>query len=123
MGCYGLGLSRILAASVEVMSTEKELRWPDAIVPFTVCIVCPKEGSNEAKAVGSAHLDLYDDLVDELNLVIFFYHAIGRVPSTKNKLLRFLVKNIEGAKAYLSMRKAPKLDVEPTASALALFSI
>ena len=76
MGCYGLGLSRILAASVEVMSTEKELRWPDAIVPFTVCIVCPKEGSNEAKAVGSAHLDLYDDLVDELNLVIFLVEPL-----------------------------------------------
>ena len=72
MGCYGLGLSRILAASVEVLSTEKELRWPDAIVPFNVCIVCPKEGSNESKAVGSSDLGLYDDLVNDLNLVSLF---------------------------------------------------
>jgi hypothetical protein len=73
MGCYGLGLSRILAASVEVLSTEKELRWPDAIVPFTVCIVCPKDGSREAEAIGQADLNLYDDLIEELNLVRYFY--------------------------------------------------
>ena len=72
MGCYGLGLSRILAASVEVLSTEKELRWPDAIVPFTVCIVCPKDGSREAEAIGQADLNLYDDLIEELNLVRHF---------------------------------------------------
>lgn len=69
MGCYGLGLSRILAASVEVLSNEKELRWPDAIVPFTVCIVCPKNGSREAEVVGETDLQIYDLLVDELNLV------------------------------------------------------
>ena len=71
MGCYGLGLSRILAASVEVLSSEKELRWPDAIVPFTVCIVCPKTGSREAEVVGETDLQIYDLLVDELNLVSF----------------------------------------------------
>jgi prolyl-tRNA synthetase len=76
MGCYGLGLSRILAASVEVLSTEKELRWPDAIVPFTVCIVCPKEGSREAEAIGQADLNLYDDLIEELNLVRYLFLLI-----------------------------------------------
>ena len=69
MGCYGLGLSRILAASVEVLSTETELRWPEAIVPFSVCIVCPKGGSKEAEAVNEADLQLYDDLLEQLNLV------------------------------------------------------
>jgi prolyl-tRNA synthetase len=69
MGCYGLGISRILAASVEVLSTDTELRWPNAIVPFSVCIVCPKEGSKEAEAIGEADHRLYDDLVNELNLV------------------------------------------------------
>ena len=69
MGCYGLGLSRILAASVEVLSTETELRWPEAIVPFSVCIVCPKDGSKEAEAVNEADLQLYDDLLEQLNLV------------------------------------------------------
>ena len=76
MGCYGLGLSRILAASVEVLSSEKELRWPDAIVPFTVCIVCPKNGSREAEVVGETDLQIYDLLVDELNLVSFIFRLL-----------------------------------------------
>ena len=43
MGCYGLGVSRILAASLEVMSSDKEgLRWPDKIVPFSVVVLAPK---------------------------------------------------------------------------------
>ena len=42
MGCYGLGVSRILAACLEVMSTETEVRWPRIIAPYQVCIVPPK---------------------------------------------------------------------------------
>lgn len=44
MGSYGLGLSRILAASLEVLSSEQEMRWPDALVPYTVLIIPPKVG-------------------------------------------------------------------------------
>lgn len=42
MGCYGLGLTRIIATAVETLSNEHELRWPKHIAPYTVCIVPPK---------------------------------------------------------------------------------
>lgn len=42
MGSYGLGLSRILAASVEVLSNEQEMRWPEILAPYTVLILPPK---------------------------------------------------------------------------------
>ena len=42
MGCYGLGVSRILAAAAEVLSTDSELRFPDRIAPFSACVVAPK---------------------------------------------------------------------------------
>lgn len=43
MGCYGLGLSRIMAAAIEVLSSEEGgLRWPDKIVPFSVAVLAPK---------------------------------------------------------------------------------
>jgi prolyl-tRNA synthetase len=42
MGCYGLGMTRILAAGVEVLSLPDEIRWPTALAPFTVCIIPPK---------------------------------------------------------------------------------
>ncbi|MBI3306126.1 prolyl-tRNA synthetase [Candidatus Nomurabacteria bacterium] len=34
MGCYGIGLSRLLGTVVEVMSDDKGLIWPPAIAPF-----------------------------------------------------------------------------------------
>lgn len=50
MGCYGLGVTRILAAAIEVMSTEKEIRWPGLLAPYQVCVVPPKRGSKGEKA-------------------------------------------------------------------------
>ncbi|CAG2163028.1 unnamed protein product [Oppiella nova] len=54
MGCYGLGVSRILAASVEVLSENHSIRWPYALAPFKVCLVLPKKGSKEDVSNGTA---------------------------------------------------------------------
>ncbi|XP_006258653.3 probable proline--tRNA ligase, mitochondrial [Alligator mississippiensis] len=63
MGCYGLGVTRILAASVEVLSTEDRIRWPSLIAPYQVCLIPPKKGSKEE--VGVALMEsLYDDIAD-----------------------------------------------------------
>ncbi|XP_061593235.1 probable proline--tRNA ligase, mitochondrial [Cololabis saira] len=50
MGCYGLGVTRILAAAIEVMSSEEGIRWPGLIAPYQVCVIPPKKGSKEDKA-------------------------------------------------------------------------
>ena len=50
MGCYGIGVSRVMAASLEVLSTQTELRWPEAIAPFRLAILAPKGGSKEEVA-------------------------------------------------------------------------
>lgn len=42
MGCYGLGMSRILAASIEVLSSDNEIRWPYVLAPFKAIIIPPK---------------------------------------------------------------------------------
>lgn len=42
MGSYGIGVSRLLAASLECLSLEQELRWPDTIAPYNVAIIPPK---------------------------------------------------------------------------------
>merc|ERR1719328_287332 len=55
MGCYGIGISRLIGACVEVLSTEQELRWPKSIVPFSVCVISPKAGSREASAMNQVH--------------------------------------------------------------------
>lgn len=42
MCSYGIGISRIFSAVVELLSTSDELRWPPAIAPYTVCVIPPK---------------------------------------------------------------------------------
>ena len=39
MGCYGIGVSRIVAAAIEGNYDEKGIRWPLSIAPFVVLIV------------------------------------------------------------------------------------
>ncbi|XP_073708397.1 probable proline--tRNA ligase, mitochondrial [Garra rufa] len=50
MGCFGLGVTRILAASIEVMSSKDAIRWPGLIAPYQVCVLPPKKGSKEKDA-------------------------------------------------------------------------
>ncbi|MBS9334577.1 proline--tRNA ligase [Fructobacillus sp. M1-13] len=70
MGCYGIGLSRLLAAVSEQKADEKGLVWPAAIAPYDVHIVPInlKDDDQAAvvadleKAVAEAH---FDSLVDD----------------------------------------------------------
>lgn len=39
MGCYGIGLTRLLGAIVEVRHDEKGIMWPEAVAPFAVHLV------------------------------------------------------------------------------------
>ncbi|MBU2862434.1 proline--tRNA ligase [Reinekea forsetii] len=39
MGCYGIGITRIVAAAIEQNHDDKGIIWPDAIAPFQVGIV------------------------------------------------------------------------------------
>ena len=64
MGCYGIGVSRLLGACVEVLSTRQELRWPKLFVPFSACVICPKAGSREESVMPFVH-ELYDTLVEQ----------------------------------------------------------
>ncbi|MBL8339966.1 MAG: proline--tRNA ligase [Rubrivivax sp.] len=40
MGCYGIGVTRLLGAAIEQGHDERGIVWPDALAPFTV-VVCP----------------------------------------------------------------------------------
>ncbi|KAM6305536.1 putative proline--tRNA ligase, mitochondrial [Aegotheles albertisi] len=67
MGCYGLGVTRILAASIEVLSTEDSIRWPSLIAPYQLCFIPPKRGSREEEEAGAVPLEqLYDHLAQAL---------------------------------------------------------
>jgi prolyl-tRNA synthetase len=40
MGCYGIGVTRILGAAIEQNHDERGIVWPEALAPFTV-VICP----------------------------------------------------------------------------------
>ena len=39
MGCYGIGISRIVAAAIEQNHDDKGIIWPDAISPYEIALV------------------------------------------------------------------------------------
>jgi len=39
MGCYGIGVTRVVAAAVEQNYDDRGIIWPEALAPFQVCIV------------------------------------------------------------------------------------
>lgn len=60
MGCYGIGVSRIVASSIEQNHDEKGIIWPDAIAPFEVAIVTLN--AHKSPAVMEAAEVLYTQL-------------------------------------------------------------
>ncbi|POZ63980.1 proline--tRNA ligase [Chromobacterium alticapitis] len=60
MGCYGIGVTRILGAAIEQNYDDKGMIWPDAMAPFAV-VICPV-GYDRSDAVKEAADKLYADL-------------------------------------------------------------
>jgi len=59
MGCYGMGLSRLMAAAVEQNHDDKGIIWPLPIAPYHVYL-CPlyREGSKVAEVAEKLYNDL-----------------------------------------------------------------
>ncbi|MBC7699166.1 proline--tRNA ligase [Aquabacterium sp.] len=60
MGCYGIGVTRILGAAIEQKHDDRGIIWPDSIAPFTV-VICPI-GYDRSADVKAAADQLHDDL-------------------------------------------------------------
>ncbi|MEK6551438.1 MAG: proline--tRNA ligase [Pseudomonadota bacterium] len=60
MGCYGIGVSRVVAASIEQNHDDNGIIWPDSIAPFHVAIV--PIAYHKSEAVRETVQTLYTDL-------------------------------------------------------------
>jgi prolyl-tRNA synthetase len=60
MGCYGIGVTRILGAAIEQNHDERGIVWPPAIAPFAV-VICPI-GYDRSADVKAAADRLHDEL-------------------------------------------------------------
>ena len=62
MGCYGIGVSRIVAAAIEQNHDDRGIIWPAAIAPFQLVII-PINGHKSTR-VREASEDLYQRFQD-----------------------------------------------------------
>jgi prolyl-tRNA synthetase len=47
MGCYGIGITRLLGAIVEIFNDEKGIIWPDSVAPYSIHLIS-LDGGDEA---------------------------------------------------------------------------
>lgn len=60
MGCYGIGVSRVVASAIEQNHDDRGILWPDAMAPFQLAIV--PLNMQKSEAVARCAQDLYDKL-------------------------------------------------------------
>jgi prolyl-tRNA synthetase len=117
MGCYGIGVGRLMAAAVEQRHDAKGILWPDALAPFAVHIVALNV---EDAAVAETANRLYDELRAKGVEVLFD----DRTESAGVKFndadllgipLRITVspRNLKQGAAELKPRTAEKAEVVP----------
>ncbi len=69
MGCYGIGVSRILGAAIEQNHDERGILWPAAIAPFEV-VICPIGAAKSPMVAEAAEAIYRDCLAAGLDVVL-----------------------------------------------------
>ena len=60
MGCYGIGVTRILSAVIEQLHDEKGIIWPPSIAPYLVNLIVTTSKDTVMRDAGDK---LYDELI------------------------------------------------------------
>lgn len=68
MGCYGIGVSRLVGAIIESSHDDKGIIWPKEVAPFSVALINVKTGN---EACDKACEELYAQLKDQHIEVIY----------------------------------------------------
>ncbi len=67
MGCYGIGINRILASAIELNNDKDGIIWPINIAPFEVIVTCVNQDDEEvAKAAEEIYNNLLKNNIDAL---------------------------------------------------------
>lgn len=67
MGCYGIGVTRTVAASIEQNHDDDGIIWPVAIAPYEAVII---PANNKSEEVMAAARKLYEDMEDSRDEVV-----------------------------------------------------
>jgi prolyl-tRNA synthetase len=61
MGCYGIGISRLLASVAESRTDDRGLVWPSSIAPYKLCLITTDDKRDAFKSLAT---QLYDQIND-----------------------------------------------------------
>lgn len=111
MGCYGIGVNRILAAAIEQCADDKGIVWPRALSPYQVLVILINPDDSQSRQIADSLLNseeltrcgvdiLVDDRADSAGVKFNDADLIG-IP------LRVVLgpKNLKSGKAEIKIRK------------------
>ena len=114
MGCYGIGVTRILAAVIEINSDENGIRWPVSIAPYPVVIVPINLGEASTRQAAEA---LYEQLAQAgLELLLDDREVSGGVKLKDADLIGFPIRILLSEKTLQKSSVEIKLRHESQAS-------
>jgi prolyl-tRNA synthetase len=100
MGCYGIGISRILAAVAEQFHDDAGLRWPKALAPFHVVVI---PTNMDQPAVVDAGERIYRELAEAgLEVVLDDREATAGVKFADADLIGYPVQVVVGKRGIES---------------------
>ena len=103
MGCYGIGVSRLVAAAIEQNFDEKGIIWPHSIAPFDINII--SIGHNKDKEITTASIKLYEELTKMNYSVLLDDRKDGYGTKIKDSELIGIPLNIVIGKNYLENKE------------------
>ena len=103
MGCYGIGVSRLVAAAIEQNYDDKGIVWPHNIAPFDINII--SIGHNKDEKITSAANDLYEELCEMGYSVILDDRKDGYGAKIKDSELIGIPLNIIIGKNFLKNKE------------------
>lgn len=80
MGCYGMGVSRLVAAIIEQHHDDKGIIWPASVAPFQVIII--PINAHKSEAVATTADKIHDDL-ERLGVEVLMDDREGHRPGSK----------------------------------------
>ena len=103
MGCYGIGVSRLVAAAIEQNFDEKGIIWPHNIAPFDINII--SIGFEKDEKISSASINLYEELKSMGYDVLLDDRKDGYGAKMKDSELIGIPLNIIIGKKYLESKE------------------
>jgi prolyl-tRNA synthetase len=103
MGCYGIGVSRLVAAAIEQNYDDKGIIWPHSIAPYDIDIIAI--GYDKSEEIAKASNDLHDELEEMGYSVLLDDRKVGYGTKMKDSELIGIPLSIIIGKQYIENKE------------------